>query len=501
VSLALYLDSEVDRLLKADFSQPTRVTDYDTSWAARLTNEDGSLAYPDILEKLSERQRSDGSWGSRIHYVHDRLLSTLSVILVLSSFGSRQRDREQLQAGVRYIWQHVSRLRYDAHRTIGFEMLLPTLLAEGREQGLDLPYAQLSRYEYEREKKLRLLPTQHLFKTRTSALFSLEAFAGRVDLEAAAGLLLEDGSIASSPSATAFLLSQSPDWRSRYPTSTAYLEELLSSWDGGLPAVAPCGIFARTFTLYYLYYGNLLGGRTGLLRPQSEYLLKNWRPEGLSWTPGTVPNSDDTATALLALHRAGYEVDGTSLLAYERDTHFAVLEHEVDPSISANLHILEALETLPERERPRVRDKILGFVLRARQYSSFWSDKWHASIYYPTSMALMVLPSHVRDEMDETLRWLLFTQHANGAWGQYMPTREETALTLLALLRYHRTVRPLPYESLRRAAEYLVANAFSPDDSDPELWISKALYAPPWVVKSAILAALGLYHDTFGDIG
>jgi hypothetical protein len=47
----------------------------------------------------------------------------------------------------------------------------------------------------------------------------------------------------------------------------------------------------------------------------------------------------------------------------------------------------------------------------------------------------------------------------------------------------------------------LVANAFSPDDSDPELWISKALYAPPWVVKSAILAALGLYHDTFGDIG
>jgi halimadienyl-diphosphate synthase len=183
VSLASYLDSEVDRLLKADFSQPTRVTDYDTSWAARLTNEDGSLAYPDILEKLSECQRSDGSWGSRIHYVHDRLLNTLSVILVLSSFGSRQRDREQLQAGVRYIWQHVSRLRYDAHRTIGFEMLLPTLLAEGREQGLDLPYAQLSRYEYERAKKLRLLPTQRLFKTRTSALFSLEAFAGRVDLE------------------------------------------------------------------------------------------------------------------------------------------------------------------------------------------------------------------------------------------------------------------------------------------------------------------------------
>jgi halimadienyl-diphosphate synthase len=501
VSLTAYLDFEVDELLGADFSQPTRVTDYDTSWAARLTNEDGSLAYPYVLEELRERQRSDGSWGSRIPYVHDRLLSTLAVVLVLSRFGDRRRDQEQRLAGERYIWQHVGQLHYDAHRTIGFEMLLPTFLAEGRKQGLDLPYAQLSPYEDERAKKLRLLPTQRLFKTRTSALFSLEAFAGRVDLEAATGLLLEDGSMASSPSATAFLLSQTPDWRSRYPKSTAYLEDLLRRRVGGLPAVAPCGTFARTFTLYYLYYGNLLGGRAGLLRSHYEYLLNIWQPEGISWTPGTIPNSDDTATALLALQRAGYEVDGTCLLAYERNEHFAVLEHELDPSISANLHILEALETLPERERPRVRDKILGYVLRARQYSSFWSDKWHASVYYPTSIALMVLPSHVPDEMDETVRWLLFTQHANGAWGQYMPTREETALTLLALLRYHRTIRPLPYEPLRRAAEHLIATAYLSDDSDPELWISKALYVPPWVVRSAILAALGLYNDTFGDIG
>ena len=501
MSLTAYLDFVVDELLQADFSQPTQVTDYDTSWAARLTNEDGSLAYPSSLEKLREHQHSDGSWGSKISYVHDRLLSTLAVVLLLSRFGRRNHDEKQRLAGERYIWQHISQLHYDAHRTIALEMLLPSLLAEGRKQGLDLPYAQLSRYEDHRAKKLKLLPTQRLFKTRTSALFSLEAFEGHVDLEAASGLLLEDGSMASSPSATAFLLGQTPDWRSRYPKSTAYLEDLLKRRDDGLPAVAPCGTFTRSFTLYYLYYGNLLSGRAGLLRTHYEYLLQGWHPEGLSWAPGTIPNSDDTATALLALRRAGYEVDGTCLLAYERDEHFAVLEHELDPSISANLHILEALETLPELERPRVRDKILGYILRARQYGSYWSDKWHASVYYPTSIALMVLPSYVRDEMDETVRWLLFTQHANGAWGQYMPTREETALTLLALLRYHRTVKPLPYEPLRLAAEHLIATAYLSDDSDPGLWISKALYTPPWVVRSAILAALSLYCDTFGDIG
>jgi hypothetical protein len=33
----------------------------------------------------------------------------------------------------------------------------------------------------------------------------------------------------------------------------------------------------------------------------------------------------------------------------------------------------------------------------------------------------------------------------------------------------------------------------------PELWFSKALYAPTVVVRSTILAALGLYRDTFDD--
>jgi halimadienyl-diphosphate synthase len=499
--LAAYLDFAPDELLTVGASQVLPPTDYDTSWAARLTNEDGSLAYPHLLQTLTDRQHRDGSWGSLVPYVHDRLLSTLAVVLLLSRFGGRQRDREQRLAGERYIWQHLDQLHHDAHRTIGFEMILPALMAEGRELGLDLPYAQLRHYEHVRTKKLSLLPTQHLFETQTSALFSLEAFAGQIDLEGAMGLLLKDGSMASSPSATAFLLSEVPDWRSRYSKSTAYLEDLLKYQDGGLPAVAPCDIFLRTFMLYYLYHGNLLAEYDDLLKPHYQYLWQQWRPEGVGWAPGTIPNSDDTAIALLALRRAGYEVDGTCLLAYERDQHFAVLEHESDPSISANLHILEVLEALPERERSRVRDKILSLVLRARRHSSFWSDKWHASVYYPTTLALMVLPPYVPSEIEETVRWLLFTQHANGGWGQYMPTREETALTLLALLSYHRAVRSLPYEPLRRAAEYLIATDSRAEDAYTALWIAKALYAPTSVIRSAILAALSLYHDTVGHHG
>lgn len=429
------------------------------------------------------------------------MLTTLAIILLLARFGRRRQDYAQRLAGERYIWQHADRLRYDAHRTVGFEMILPSLLAEGKELGLDLPYAQLRHYEDERAEKLSILPVQRIFETPTSALFSLEAFSNHVDVERATRLLLKDGSMATSPSATAFLLSQVPDWRSRFPKSTVYLEDLLARYAVGLPTIAPYDIFVRVWPLYYLHHGNLLTERTDLVRPHCEYLLEHWQPEGLGWASVGLPESDDTAMALLALQRTGYEVDGACLLAYERDQYFAVLDYERDPSVSANLHILEALGTLPEKDRPRVRDKILGYVLRARRYGTFWTDKWHASVYYPTSRALMILPVYMPDEMDGTLEWILSTQHTSGAWGQYMPTAEETAHTLFALLNYHRTTRPLPHEPLRRAAQYLLTTERPFNDRYPEMWISKALYAPTVVIRSVILAALGLYNDTFDDLG
>jgi hypothetical protein len=109
----------------------------------------------------------------------------------------------------------------------------------------------------------------------------------------------------------------------------------------------------------------------------------------------------------------------------------------------------------------------------------------------------MILPSHLPESMEETVNWLLATQHEGGAWGHFEPTAEETALTLLALLKYHREVRPLPHGPMHRAARYLVVEGGPFQEHYPELWISKALYAPTLVVRSTIIGALGLYSDTF----
>lgn len=501
MNLSSYLSFTLEETLWAEDPVPIQPTDYDTSWVTRLTNADGSPAHPGLLDSLLDRQREDGSWGGQIPYVHDRLLTTLSVVLLLVRFGSHKWDHDRRLAGERYIWQHVDQLQHDPHRTVGFEMILPTLLAEGRKAGLDLPYDQLQHYEDERAKKLSLLPGPQIFDTQTSALFSLEAFAEDMDTKAVTKLLLENGSIATSPSATAFLLSRFPDWRSRFPESTAYLEGLLQRYGTGLPTIAPSDIFVRAWKIYYLHHGNLSAQYAKLLKDDYQYLLDHWRPEGVGWSSVGLPESDDTAMVLLALQRAGYEVDGSSLLAYERERHFAVMDYERDPSVSANLHVLEALDTLPEKERPRVRDKILDYAFRSRQHGAYWSDKWHASVYYPTSRALMVLAPYAPEEVEKTVHWTIATQHLNGAWGQYMPTSEETALMLLALLKYHRAHRPLPHEPLRQAARYLVANEHPFEENYPEMWISKALYAPAAVIRITILAALALYCDTFGEDG
>jgi hypothetical protein len=99
-------------------------------WLKGKQSVETGQTHPSSLEKLSEHQHSDGSWGSKISYVHDRLLSTLAVVLLLNRFGRRNHDDKQRLAGERYIWQHIGQLHYDAHRTIALEMLLPSLLAE-----------------------------------------------------------------------------------------------------------------------------------------------------------------------------------------------------------------------------------------------------------------------------------------------------------------------------------------------------------------------------------
>ncbi|HEY1016626.1 MAG TPA: prenyltransferase/squalene oxidase repeat-containing protein [Herpetosiphonaceae bacterium] len=496
-----YVHFAVEEMLQLNQPQTMQPTAYDTAWVARLTNEDGSLAYPDALQWVLERQHPDGSWGGKPHYLHDRILSTLAVVLLLARHGNRVQDHQQRKAGERYIWQNCGRLHYDPHATIGFELLLPAMLQEAQELGIDVPYRQFQHINQARAKKLALLPTDALLSQRTTALFSLEAFrelvAGRA--EAASHLLLPNGSLAVSPAATAFLLSQSPNWRRDYPQSARYIDDLLAAHQGGAPHVAPYDIFLRAWMLTNLHYARLTLQHRASIQPHTDYLLRVWRSEGVGYSSfEPLTDSDDTALAALCLHRAGHRVSAKILRSYERNEHFACYDYEKDPSISANLHVLEALELFPKQDQRRVREKIIGYLLRSRKYGSFWSDKWHVSAYYPTSLALLILSRYIPGELEATVGWIIHTQHPDGGWGSYGSTAEETAMTLIALLHYQQQVGPIDQEALRRAAAYLLLHEQPFQGHYPELWIGKVLYAPVPVIRSTILAALGLYDAVIG---
>ncbi len=485
-------------ILDRGLRRPLQPTDYDTSWALRLTD-GGTPAYPHLLDLTLRRQHPDGSWGSQVPHAHDRLLTTLSVVAALAHLEEARADLARV-AGERYLRESAGDLGA-ADRTIGFELILPALLEEASELGLDLPFDALAGYERERRAKLALLPLDRLFETHTTALFSLEAFRRNLDAQAAAGLLLENGSMVGSPSATAYLMSRIPNWREKHPQSAGYLDGLLAVPAQGLPAVHPCDVFVRAWTLYYLQHGGLFEESMGLLKPHVGHLLESVGRGGVGFsaTSGFV-DSDDTAITLLVLHRAGYEVDGGALLGFEQDRWFSVHRHESNPSVSANLHILEALPVIPREHRLRVREKILGYLFSVRQGGAYWRDKWHASAYYPTTRALPLLAEHAREELGPTVEWLLANQRPDGSWGQYAPTTEETSLVLLALIQCHRAGRPLAEEPLRRAAGYLLDHDGPPGRGYPELWIGKSLYAPVFAIEAVRLAALSLYRDTFGGV-
>jgi halimadienyl-diphosphate synthase len=442
----------VEALIQRGLSRPLQATDYDTSWALRLTGPDGRPAYPRLAGRLLDRQREDGSWGGQVPHAHDRLLTTLAVVISLHNLEGPGAERARA-AGEIYLRERAGDFDPDSDRTIGFELIFPALLEEAAALGIDLPFGALDHLERERSAKLALLPRDDIFRVHTTALFSLEAFSSSLDVAGARGLLLENGSMANSPSATAFLMGRIPGWRDELPRSAAYLDGLLAGPDSGLPAAHPVDIFVRAWTLYYLQRGGLFEANREVLLLYLDHLLDNYSPEGV-WFASTSgsADSDDTALSLLVLHRAGYEVDGSALLRFEEDRWFSTQRHESNPSTSTNLHVLEALPTVPKKDRGRVVEKILAYLFDARRGGAYWRDKWHASVYYPTTEALPLLFEHAPAEAEPTLRWLLQNQRPDGSWGEYGPTAEETSLVLLSLLQCHTAARPLPEEPLHRAA-------------------------------------------------
>lgn len=472
---------------------------YDTAWVARLIDivpEVGDAA----MAWLCANQLPDGSWGAALpFYYHDRLICTLSAVVALAKYGRHAADRKRAQLGQEALGRMMSGatrgLQADPNgATIAFELLAPALLAEAEKLGLVSSQKEriLGRIAQLRQKKLALLQNKVVNRCLTIA-FSLEMLEG--DPQAVfqcdwKNLQEANGSIAHGPAATAY-------FALRVKPGNAQACRCLSNFarNGGVPYIAPIDVFEISWSLWNLSLTSALTGAALSEAQRSlDFLQQAWRKKaGVAAVAGLgFIDGDDTALTYEVLTRLGRKVDIEAVLSFEEERHFRCYPMEANPSISVNVHFGGALKAHGyDRQSPPVQ-KIARFLLDNAIAPGCWADKWHLSPCYTTAHAFITGIHYLDLNSAETVNWLLTSQRSDGAWGSFIPTAEETAYCLQALIIARRHDLAVPADVLRRGADWLARHS---DPPYPPLWIGKCLYTPELVVRSAILSALCLAQE------
>ena len=479
------LREEVRKLLQKIGPGQMMNTAYDTAWIARL-GEIGEPIGELALEWLRENQLPDGSWGAKEPlYYHDRVICTLAAMNALARRG-RVQDRKRLRRAEDVLEKYVKNLQLDpAGETVGFELITPTLLQEAKVLGA-IRYQEnevLRNLIPYRAAKLAILPTGMVNRHVTVAFSSEMAGQDGQHLLEIENLQEANGSVAHSPSATAYF--------ARYvhpaPNALEYLRRVAPT--GAAPNVAPFDVFEQAWTLWNLSLAvNLDDNLKSLYEPRLDFLENSWIPgQGIGFAAEYTPkDGDDTGLVFEVLKRLGRKVDIEAVESYEHVYYYRCYSLESTPSISANIHILGALrEAGYEIKHPSVQ-KILRFLQKTRIEDMYWFDKWHASPYYATNQAVVACSGYADSILENAIEWIIQTQKKDGAWGYYLSTAEETAYCLQALSICKLNGKSIPIEILKRGKDWLMRKVHT---SHPPLWIGKCLYCPELVVKSAIFSA------------
>ncbi|MGC4750077.1 prenyltransferase [Micromonospora sp. DT201] len=302
------------------------------------------------------------------------------------------------------------------------------------------------------------------------------------------------GAIGASPAATAAWIGD-PATPGADPEALAYLRTAVGPLDGPVPCCTPITVFERAWVLSSL-------ARAGVpVRPAPKLIAElaaALGPQGTATGPGLPADADTTSVTLYALARLGHPVDPASLLHFDLGSHFCTWQGEDGRSVTTNAHVLEALgwharHTSAGASRYGGRAAALaGWLSDEQQPDGSWADRWHASPYYATSCVVTALDRYAPantagSAVDRAVDWLVATQRADGAWGRWAGTAEETAYALHVLLGVRRPARPGVPEAIGRGLQHL--SEVDDQQVDTPLWHDKDLYAPVLIVRAAVLAA------------
>ena len=479
---------ELDQILAVLGQGYVESVAYDTAWVARLSDMYRGQGFDEALPWVRRHQHLDGSWGGDVLHYHDRFICTLASIITLHTMGHDSRDAERVRGGVEFLWREHLRLRQDAHETIGFSVLAVSLIEEARLLGLDVPRNPYSDTVVIAKKLSILEKSPNMWRNSTMS-FSLEAI--RACFPHNPDFLEANGSVGTSPAATASLLLRSEGVSH---DALYYLGETIRE-DGGAPNVSPIDTFEIAWSLNYLRHAGAISPDEPAVRRALDRLWSAWSPtNGMGFSSYySVTDLDDTAVGYSVLRWGGYPVSADIFAQFEEADHFRCFPHEVDPSISATLRLVDALSldsTHPNQEAWM--EKALGMLRRSSDEGKLWFDKWHSSPFYPLCISVHGLRGYADDIVQSQIRWILSTQHPDGGWGYYgHSTSEETAYGLLALLYWDEVGERVDPSRIQGGAAYLMQHFGG--ELTP-LWLGKCLYTPRYVVRSLIVGAMHQYH-------
>ncbi len=486
------LVDQVESLLLETGPGHNTITAYDTAWVAMLGDQ-----LPDISQKALEwlrvNQLSNGSWGmNRPVYHHDRVLCTLAAVIALRK-NNDIKDRDRVARGLFALHEHLEMLHDDlSGPTVGFEMILPTLISEAIDTGLLPPIDSefLGPLRKARNHKLSLSPNK-LINREVSMAFSAE-MAGNdgQNVLAVDDLLEANGSVALSPSATAYFLIQ---LKPNHPQALEYIQSI---WDNGVANFAPFDLFEQAWVMWNLSLVDLseFTGIQNALNSHLKNIHDHWcNGAGIGFSEYYSPkDADDTAIAYSLLTKAGYDVPIDDILRFEREKHYCTFDFEAHSSVSTNVHVLFALLEAGYGAEDKTVKKILHFLNDERINHKYWIDKWHTSPYYVTSHAIIALADIDPYLAEDAIQWILDAQKPHGGWGHQSTTAEETAYCLQALMVWKKKGHYVPDEALNLGLDWLLQNMHHPY---PPLWMAKCLYSPTLVVRSTIMCVLMLAKE------
>ena len=492
------MQTEIIELLKQLGPGKMSATAYDTAWVARLGDIDSDLSNR-ALEWLNENQLPDGSWGALApYYYHDRVISTLAAMIALTHRGRRARDRQQIDKGLLALEQITSGatkgLMSDPNgATVGFEMIVPTLVAEAEQLGIIKRQGEsiLGKLGNMRKLKLQKMKGYKINRNVTMAFSAEMAGMDGRDMLEVENLLESNGSVAHSPSASAYfaLCVNEGD-----VSTLQYLHAVVAR-DGGAPNLMPFDIYEKAWVLWNLsLYPNWDKETTTLFVPYLDYIKSAWNAgKGVGFSVNyTLPDGDDTIIAYDVLHHFGYKPIFEPVLSFEEKDHFRCYDLEVGLSPSVNIHALMALHHAGYKVNHPKTQMVLMFLEASKISDSYWIDKWHSSPYYTAAHYVIACIGLLNDSAQNCIDWILSTQRRDGSWGFFHSTAEETAYCLQALTKWKNKTGKIPKRVIKNGAQWLAEHSSSPY---PPLWIGKGLYSADLVVQSAIISALALSEN------